>query len=326
MWYLASFRASPACCPTRSSHLHRCALGIHRSHSQCCRHNVSCWFCSWLRMLYTRKPLQVQVTVAVICGSLPADACETAAAWHSTATSERLWPVQIQGTLVASLLAAGWAASGATRLRELRRVRRRSAAVAAQPVVTRPQPLPTPDHKAIEGAFTMAEAAHKRGQTRYSTGRSETEPDASGVDASISFHRHDRAAQPRADPPANMLSAEPGARGISWPAVTIILPVKGVRPHSPEAWRSHLALQYGAAGAPGPPLRMPSCRHRAPDPQGTPCASCREPSNLTAASSRCQCFRLKDADQLQYTPKLARHLVHQVNASCAFSTNQTPCD
>lgn len=180
--------------------------------------------------------------------------------------------MQIQGTVVASLLAAGWAASGVARLRELRRVRRRSDVVAAQPAVIRPQPLPSPNHKAMEAAFTLEEAAHKRAQTKNSAGRCETEPGpASAVDASIGYHRRGTAAaQPRAAPPANMLSAEPGALGgVSWSAVTIILPVKGVRPHSPEAWRSHLALQYGAAGALGPSFACPPADTGAFTPQGT---------------------------------------------------------
>jgi len=161
--------------------------------------------------------------------------------------------VQIQGALIASLLAAGWAFSGVMRLRELRRVRRRITSEAASSAC-QPVPLPNPNRRAAPAALTLAGLSAKRGQILSAPrcgplpaehGSALACSSSSGGRTSSSDQQGAKAAVTEAIPPPSVFSAELGSDGRDvWPAMTVILPVKGARPHSHEAWRSHLALNY----------------------------------------------------------------------------------
>ena len=183
-----------------------------------------------------------------------------------------LGPSQIQGAVIASLLAAGWAASGAMRLRELRRVRRRAAG-AAGPDPCRAPPLPHPDRC---GASTQNGVAGRLGQLPEA--RCKAIPN-SAVSARAGGSA-DEQGMVRCDaaPAAGTSAAEAGSNGrAAWPAVSVILPVKGARPHSHEAWRSHLALRYGATAA-----QSGSTSRRYPLPTGSLSAPTSSPPSPNA--------------------------------------------
>lgn len=143
---------------------------------------------------------------------------------------------QFQSAIIATVLAAGWTWSGIVRLRELRRVRaaargrvlRATAAgsgmpaASAEAAVTMPL-LPPPQSPMPAGQ--IGPASRKGSYGSLSQGL----PDGKGKGALAAA----AAADERALHPA------------AWPAVSVVLPVKGQRPHSREAWASQLAMHYG---------------------------------------------------------------------------------
>jgi hypothetical protein len=159
--------------------------------------------------------------------------------------------LQFQGAIVAMLLAVGWIWSGAVRLRELRRVQAaarsrvlRAAAAggdhagAAGPVPQLPPPPspPPPAHQPQPGQL------NRRGSHGSLAAQQPPGTACGSVDLMS-------AAAASASAVVALAVAADGReqRPAAWPAVTVVLPVKGRRAHSGEAWASQLGMRYGEA-------------------------------------------------------------------------------
>lgn len=159
---------------------------------------------------------------------------------------------QFQGAFIAMLLAVGWVWSGAVRLRELRRVQAaarsrvlRAAAAgggghanaaASAPQLPVPLPsLPPPSQQPgqLNRRGSHGSLAAQQHCTGGGSGGGADAPSAAAAAASMAAAAAAAAAHGREHHPA------------AWPAVTVVLPVKGRRAHSDEAWASQLAIRYG---------------------------------------------------------------------------------
>ena len=158
--------------------------------------------------------------------------------------------LQFQGTVIAMLLAVGWLWSGAVRLRELRRVQAaarsrvlRTAAAAgghADAVASAPQlplpppPLPLPPQQ--PGQLSRRGSHGSLAAQQHSTSA------GGGVNTLLAATASSAAS-------ASISVENREQRPAAWPAVTVVLPVKGRRAHSGEAWASQLAMRYGETGS-----------------------------------------------------------------------------
>lgn len=167
--------------------------------------------------------------------------------------------MQVQGTVVALLLAAGWIVSGIMRLKELRRLQQPQPSArcsypdrAAAGYNHNASPLSQMEYKTPVDSLHRSHAAQKSQQPgKCSTALSDASLNVCGTSAHASFTsgrckhslRQQHAVSPLAQ--ASKCCGKASDLGECWPSVTVVLPVKGTRSHTGEAWLSHLNLDYG---------------------------------------------------------------------------------
>lgn len=167
--------------------------------------------------------------------------CASAAKHHML-----LYP-QFQGAAIFALLAAGWACSGAMRLRELRRVQSANRTTAGRAAAAN-----AADKSAAPGWTGGAAAAgqpqrqqhpqHQQQQQRQPLQATGTRPFASSRGSQTSLASLGGSGN---SGDGGVESAVAASEPEGWPAVSVVLPVKGRRPHSEAAWTSQLAIDYG---------------------------------------------------------------------------------
>lgn len=188
------------------------------------------------------------------------------------------------------LLAIGWVWSGAVRLRELRRVQAaardrvlRAAAAgggqagAAAQTPQLPPTLPLPPAPQLQPG-----QLNRRGSHGSLAAQQHPWTAGDGLDL--------MSAAAASAPAAVSAAASAAADGreqrpAAWPAVAVVLPVKGRRANSNEAWASQLAMRYGEPGCRVHPavLNPKLYPEGRPDVEAPPC-----PRQLAAAGTLCR--------------------------------------
>lgn len=175
--------------------------------------------------------------------------------------------LQVQGTIIALLLAAGWSASGLMRLRELHRIPNSQLPPGQEPLhlklrassllhqidaPKRQQARKTASADTLTKANLLAQKCYPPQCTRdcwtqKSGGCRKIDVQCCRASCRIDFA--DRIAERWAAPPTHAASVDEQAQvngcGELWPELTVILPVRGTRKHSKAALLSHLGLRYG---------------------------------------------------------------------------------